>query len=242
MQDNPPLTPDVTDLKRTAFLPETTEGDGGVTDSKFSGRPWLAADEEWPTCPNCSNPLQLFLQLNLADLPAVEQERLGDRGLLQLFYCTNSDPLCEVDCEAFFPFADSEVARFVEDPGADCNASADGPADPLAPRSIVGWEAVDDLPNTEELKWDMDIEVTDQERDYLYDCGMPHPGDKLAGWPYWIQGVEYPDCPECDSRMELVFQIDSNCNLDYMFGDIGAGHLTRCPNHPGVLAFGWACG
>jgi len=33
-------------------------------------------------------------------------------------------------------------------------------------------------------------------------------GDKLLGWPSWVQGVEYPRCPRCNQQMSFVFQID----------------------------------
>jgi hypothetical protein len=57
-----------------------------------------------------------------------------------------------------------------------------------------------------------------------------------------VQRVEYPNWPTCDARMGLVLQIDSEDNVPHMFGDVGCGHITQCPNHPEVLAFGWACG
>jgi hypothetical protein len=38
-----------------------------------------------------------------------------------------------------------------------------------------------------------------------------------------------------------VFQIDSEDNLPYMFGDVGCAHITQCPEHKEVVAFGWAC-
>jgi hypothetical protein len=66
-------------------------------------------------------------------------------------------------------------------------------------------------------------------------------GDKLLGWPHWIQGVEYPECPTCEARMEYVFQIDSEKNLPLMWGDGGIAHVTRCPTHREVFALGWAC-
>lgn len=68
------------------------------------------------------------------------------------------------------------------------------------------------------------------------------PVDKLGGWPAWVQGVEYPSCPRCGKRMVLVFQVDSEDNVPFMFGDIGCGHVTQCPKHKEVVAFGWACG
>ncbi len=41
--------------------------------------------------------------------------------------------------------------------------------------------------------------------------------------------------------MALVFQIDSNCSLPYMFGDAGCGTLHRCLAHPEQLGFRWDC-
>src|SRR4051794_5774758 len=66
-------------------------------------------------------------------------------------------------------------------------------------------------------------------------------GDKLAGWSQWIQGAEYPLCPKCAQQMVLVFQLDSNDHLPFMFGVMGTGHVTQCPMHKDIVAFGWAC-
>jgi uncharacterized protein YwqG len=83
--------------------------------------------------------------------------------------------------------------------------------------------------------------MTDELGDALSDAGIPRAGDKLGGWPDWIQGVEYPACPRCGNAMKTIFQLDSQDHIDHMFGDAGVGHVTQCPTHPDVLAFGWAC-
>ncbi|MDJ0556950.1 MAG: hypothetical protein QNJ68_21390 [Microcoleaceae cyanobacterium MO_207.B10] len=41
--------------------------------------------------------------------------------------------------------------------------------------------------------------------------------------------------------MQLVFQVDSNDNLPFMFGDVGCGHITQCKDHKNIVAFAWAC-
>jgi hypothetical protein len=41
--------------------------------------------------------------------------------------------------------------------------------------------------------------------------------------------------------MRHVFQLDSEDHLPFLFGDAGTGHLTQCPQHHEVVAFGWAC-
>ena len=66
--------------------------------------------------------------------------------------------------------------------------------------------------------------------------------DKLAGWPCWVQGNEQPLCPTCGSTMRLLFQVDSEDHVPFMWGDAGIGHITQCPTHLDVVAFGWACG
>lgn len=242
MTDDSPLRAEITALGRTTWIPVVDDSDGGLTDSKFGGRPWLGEDEDWPTCPNCEQPMQHFVQLNLAQLPEAERERLGDKGLIQLFYCTSYDPLCEDECEAYFPFAESVVARFVETPSPTANETAEGPEDAFEAKRIVEWQPREDLPSVDEI-WEIreDLELTEEEEDYLFDHEMTAAGDKLGGWPYWIQNVEYPSCSECGETMEFVLQIDSEINVPKMFGDSGAGHLSRCPNHPDVLAFAWAC-
>src|SRR5436190_16567825 len=93
---------------RIAWKPITKKGDKIRSGSKFSGKPWLAKGETYPECQNCGNPMQLFLQLNLQDLPEPLLGKFGE-GLLQMFYCTDSGSDCEVDCEAFSPFAKSEL-------------------------------------------------------------------------------------------------------------------------------------
>jgi hypothetical protein len=41
--------------------------------------------------------------------------------------------------------------------------------------------------------------------------------------------------------MGHVFQVDSEDHVPFMFGDAGCGHVTQCPDHKEVVAFGWAC-
>jgi hypothetical protein len=136
----------------------------------------------------------------------------------------------------------------------------DIPEGQFPPRIITGWEIETDLPSAEEhsmlgLEYDYDfpakkVRVTWAEANLVLDdldldtpetIAAALPGDKLGGWPHWIQGVEYPACPRCDTAMEIVFQLDSDDNLPYGFGDAGCGHITQCAEHKDVVAFGWAC-
>src|SRR3954452_18098318 len=100
------------ELKRSAWQPVTEDRDGEITESKFSGKPWLSETENWPKCGNCGKEMQLFVQLNLNKLPQELGGKFGS-GLLQMFYCTSSDPMCEFEAEAYLPFSKSTLLRVV---------------------------------------------------------------------------------------------------------------------------------
>lgn len=226
-------------FRRKTWVPETKPMAGSSDCSKFSGNPVLPVNESWPCCKNCDQPMQLFLQLDSNSLPVEAGKPFGE-GFLQVFYCTNWEQECEVDCEAFFPFSKSTLVRVL--PFGACEASQSNPVKDKFPEVVIsGWKEKTDYPNWEELE-SLNFPLTDEESDCLCDQDTPLSGDKLLGWPHWVQGVEYPDCPECGQKMELVFQIDSEDNLPYMFGDAGCSHVTQCKRHPHLLTIAWACG
>ena len=78
----------------------------------------------------------------------------------------------------------------------------------------------------------------------MLDAAMiPFEGDKLAGWPYWVQDVEYPKCPTCDRLMDtLIFEFASDDHVPYLWGDVGTGYILQCPDHKDQVAFLWQCG
>jgi len=234
------IPPAISRFKRTAWKPIVANCDGSPSASKFSGLPWLAPGEDWPSCGNCGKPAEFFVQLNLDELPEPLGNEFGP-GLLQMFYCTSADPPCDVDCEGWSPFARCMTVRVVQ-PGRDAGAIESVPVvSPFPPRLITGWQEIDDYPNSEEGAV-LGVELEDSEWDLLSTHGIPRAGDKLAGWPCWVQGIEYPRCPLCGDEMRLLFQLDSNDNLPFFFGDLGCGHITQCKTHKHQVAFGWACG
>jgi len=233
---------------RRPFTPRTREGDGPVVASKFCGAALLHPGEAWPVCPGCERPMRLFVQLDLATLPP-ELPHPHREGMVQLFYCTSTDPTCEVDHEAWQPFGKSTLARWlspaeIQAATAPKRRQAKGSKAPPATAApddepaavIVGWDqGPPELPGFEE---EVPPLPEDEEID---DALRPRPGDKLGGWPAWVQGPEYPRCPRCQARMLYLLQLESNGLSRHQFGDLGAGHLTQCSEHPDVVAFGWAC-
>ena len=255
------LEPWIREHLRPSFKPITQEGDGDPGDSKFAGKPWLAAGEAWPVCGTCKRPLMLFLQLDLAALPQALPGKFGE-GLLQLFYCTGDRVRACDAIDGWQPFSTTaKLTRIIQPEGEPQPVEMPQWHYPFPPKTIVGWEEMADHPHpqehaqlgvTYEYDWEngkasvacapLDLTFEDIEDDYLAEhISAAQAGDKLAGWPLWIQDVEYPHCPICHNRMELVFQLDSEDNLPFMFGDAGVGHITQCAEHKDMVAFGWAC-
>ncbi len=58
----------------------------------------------------------------------------------------------------------------------------------------------------------------------------------------FVQGVEYPKCPDCDRVMDVTFlQLEDDPRvLGFMWGDAGVAHVTLCPECKRP-ALGWAC-
>lgn len=231
-------------FKRTAYIPTTAvKPHSFSTHSKIGGYPYLRNEQDWPVCPNCKKNMQLFVQLNLAELPTQQED-----GLIQLFYCTNSGLLCEGEMQAYIPFSKSVVCRKIAIEGS--SASTKPVLDELfEEKHITSWTAKDDYPSQEEYEsLNIDLDIYDDVFEDIYmlmeerETGLPLDGDKLFGWPHWIQSLEYPYDRVHKVRMELLFQLDSEVNLPFMFGDVGVGHLTQSPKNPNELGFGWACG
>lgn len=222
-------------FRRSCWKPVVVAEAGGAASSKFAGSIGVRPGEAWPLCRSCGKPIQLFLQINTTELPDGFSHPWGN-SLFQFFYCVNSEPCCEVDCDAWQAFSTSTLFRVV--PLAEATAICEPPEGSFPPKRIASWEAADDLPGWEELE---SAGFSEVELEEIGNLGFPREGDKLGGWPYWVQSVEYPDCPVCKQPMQLVFQIDSEVNVPYMFGDAGCGHVTVCPQHPDQIAFAWAC-
>jgi uncharacterized protein YwqG len=243
--------------RRPAWKPVVELREGPLTASKFCGSPWVGPGATWPICRCCAAPRTLFLQLDLAKLPEELGRRFGT-GLLQLFYCTRDNCQGNGGWEAFGD--DLSCVRVIQANGPALPASS-AKDEGFPAKQIVGWTRFDDLPSPGEhevlgLSYDYDFgaktlglqcpELHFADTYPMDDCpaeiiANSQPGDKLSGWPFWIQGVEYPICPRCGRRMVLVFQVDSEENVPFMFGDGGCGHITQCPEHKEVVAFGWAC-
>lgn len=198
--------------------------------------------------------MQFFLQLPVMSLP--QEALIRGVGMLQLFCCTQED----TQCETYEAFSGTQLVRWLREPTVTAQPPSGGTPFPL--RSIQQWSEIEDYPAPTEqvelgLAYNYDFE-TKKVSTSLDELGISlrdldsylnvaeaiseaAAGDKLGGWPMWVQNVEYPSCPLCKGTMQMIFQLDFEDNVPHMFGDAGCAHITQCPEHPDVLAFAWAC-
>lgn len=248
---------------RTAWIPEIDEAPSSESRSWFGGLPLLRPDETWPLCGACKKPVPFCLQLDGQSMPESDLQ-IGD-GLLQFFYCGN----CEVAVGdgVWEPFHKTQLIRIQPNTSTIVPEAPEG-VEVLPKQVIREWRSALDFPELEDSE-SLDLEIdfgadaavavlrcrsmgidlknldtmlNKAHADALYsDVLSARAGDKLGGWPRWIQSPESISCTQCGSRMRYVFQIDADCNLEINLGDGGCGHLWQCPAHPEVMAFEWAC-
>jgi len=110
-------------------------------------------------------------------------------------------------------------------------------------KRIVSWEEKDDYPHWKEYKnLNIDIDFNDDLYDLMIEhkAGLTISRDKLFGWPCWIQWADDFVDSETGKQKEYLFQIVSEDNIPYLFGDCGIGYLIQDPKNRDDLSFYWA--
>jgi uncharacterized protein YwqG len=148
---------------------------------------------------------------------------------------------CVSECGSWSPFSEGQLVRIVHPIGLGSDFDLPPIEYALPPHTIVDWQEVEDFPSGGECKWDLDVELDDEELDILHE-DLLHDGHKIGGWATWVQSSEYPGCPTCDRLMDrLLFQVDIDDDLNLMWGDAGTGYIFQCPEHHDRVAFLWQC-
>ena len=233
-----------------------------ILNTKYNGYPYLNDDEYWPKCLNCCNFIPLFLQLNIEkDIPNEHWLHKQYSGhIIQLFYC--------IKCNDFKGFNNSNQIRLIKiNPNINIknyeykimnvksnilsimtnkektyfeyykliqsfkrDTCFEGPLSNEFDTIFNGYDTYFRIKLFDELK-----------KCKYFEQYMPKATDKLGGYPFWINNVDYKKCYICNNNMSLIYQTNAKYN-NFMFGDCGIGHLFLCKKHPNILAFQWASG
>jgi len=211
------------DQARDSWTPRLGTAAAPGDPSCFGGLPLLREAEEWPCCAHCQAPLTFVVQVDLGRTPKAAREVFG-AGLLQLFHC-----------KACMSDTDTRQVRVIDPAGTAVPDAVPDKAELFPARPIVGWgRAVKDFPYRD----GDDSGLLLEEREAMF--RLNRQGDKLGGWPNWVQDADYPPCPDgAPHRMtQPVLQICSGQGVPHTWGDNGLGFVVRCPEHRRV-GFVW---
>ncbi len=232
---------------------------------QFGGVPLLSDGEAWPRCSECQWPMQLLLQFDLARLPCGLLPL--SEGYLQYFQCSRYGTCAVSSEEDWRPFGRGKLVRIVE--GSDLRSSAIPEAlKPFPLLQVARWEPFWDVPGTAEherlgleYRYEFSTGITrttvawheggvtpgeplvadNREPGVAEAIAEAANGDKLGGWPLWVQSALYPACPECGSEMRYLLQLGYWDHLPIDLGDYGTGQMFYCAEHPRRLTFTFQC-
>ena len=237
---------------RYAFVPRTQpvtqDARSPLQASKFGGAPFLlpsdiTAGTDGAEC-ECGGRMTFSFQLRADDLPAqlanvLVPERLRGADKLAMFQLW----LCQGEEHAPWMCDDRQKqlitgARWIDATGTSATPTTP-PATPndtimqdtglgFGPEhALLGWERPRiDTPIAHEQQEVWGIEDVDEAAECVN-------GPKLSGFPDWIQDQAYPQCGECDTRMELLFQTAEDVFTTWIF---------VCPTHREQFGMEAQCG
>ncbi|MFN8672410.1 MAG: DUF1963 domain-containing protein [Candidatus Sericytochromatia bacterium] len=252
------------------YIPITKIGKGNSIDSKFGGNPYLMENELYPLCKYCNKPFTFFFQINFEKLNKDLKASIGlEEGMIQLFYCTdecfdNDNYLTSqlaryIDKKDIFNndniniplgtniFTEKVICEW-ENSGYEYPYEWEGLGD-ISDRS--SFKLNDKLKYTNKIPKIFNYYINDnpsyqEDFKYIYEhkeimmCFFLCDKDKLGGNPFWVQSPDECYCSECNKKMIPIFQLSSEDNIPYMFGDGGVGHFFICLEHKKAHFF-WTC-
>lgn len=225
-----------------------------TTQSYVGGRPFLPTGASWPTDDD-RHELVFLAQVNFQEVPHLGPGWPRD-GLLQWF-CGDDDTygLDWDDAGQPRPEAGGFV-RWV--PAQQLGSPEGGPDGPVpeaefSPLLTTGPVAVRfrldrDLPSFNEVyesggeRWEALADAYDELS--VDDDFSPAGGDKVGGWPNFVQAATFPASERPAAR--AVLQLDAETGAFSEWGDVGCAHVVGVPSElaEGDLSsfvWDWAC-
>ena len=202
-------------------------------------------------------------------LPKNDKDNNNDDDILwkdhviQLFYCCNEDcddgyePFNHIHLQRVIPIGSDDQHKnneYLEEiMGKIFEKSESGDIEwDNAEFKITGWNKAEKAEAAtysvhDDLKqiFGKDVYIDDENFDFgvtaFIEDNFLEEGDKLGGYPFFIDDSEFPKCckEECNQKLSgFVFQTDAQI-LDFSWSDCGVGTILYCPKHPFTFGFQW---
>ncbi|MEK4027830.1 MULTISPECIES: YwqG family protein [Bacillaceae] len=227
----------------------------GLLDSKFGGHPYLPKNMEHPKDENGVY-LQLLAQINFAEVPPMKD--FPKKGILQ-FYIAPEDDLLGMDFEDGTSQKDFRIlyhADVTDDRSkltTDFNYIKPGEEEffPVTHEIKLSFE-LDEEPisegdyRMEQLSIDLEEMSSGTELGEIYAEAFGATGSKIGGYPFFTQEDPRSYREKYQNHNVLLLQVDTDTDLDIMWGDSGVGNFfitkedLRNLNFTNVL-YNWDC-
>jgi len=200
--------------------------------SKFSGLPYFPKDLIYPL-DSCGQPMRLLAQFNFAEIPHLPM--FPEKGILQ-FFISGTDGMFGVN---FNDLLNDDNFRVLYFPEVMLDES-----ELLTDFSFLSETNYLELPFMNEFSLSFELQyaplsISDYQfyskimdaDDYCngisesYSNLFPSAGHKLGGYPFFTQADPREVEQYQDREYMLLFQMDSDCSLDIMWGDVGIANF-----------------
>jgi uncharacterized protein YwqG len=243
-------------LKPYIHITPTETKDLTLWQSKFGGLPYMPKGSEYPR-DSKGNPLFLLAQINFAQVP--EFEGLPQEGILQFYIADAED--CGLDFDKLTQQDQFRVLYFPDVFKSETDLVTDfsflpQPKSFILPngRTCALGFAENAMPvNIEDFQFDALMgenfftqfgeKEEDIRREYV-EAFEPY-GHRIGGYAYFTQEDPRPSLAGGE-EYRLLLQIDSDPNIDLIWGDTGVGHFFISQTDLGNLNFSrvlyyWDC-
>ncbi|MFS0653891.1 YwqG family protein [Bacillus sp. 179-C3.3 HS] len=236
-----PYRPLLEETKKQAIQLHMKQGKTGPYDSKIAGDPYFPKNDEYPLDGE-GHPMKLLAQINFGQLPKLKD--YPETGLLQIFISVHDD-LYGMNIDQKTKQKDFRI-KFIAAPFlAEEELVTDFsfvtiPEDfyfPVRKEGAITGELINETISADDFRfekvvgkhsWDLFEEMSDDDEEvealmdefYETESGFGH---KVGGYPGFTQ--EDPRAYENQKHTLLLLQIDSDDEVDLMWGDCGIANF-----------------
>lgn len=201
--------------------------------------PFAPAQDGWPLCDACGEPLEFVWQIDFADFRGIGT--FASQGLFQFFYCWDCNALPPLDefgyaCRWYPDFSAhqmqsvpqleappqiTETALGVKPLGVDIVPFLSVPSK-AGPENPIPEDVLDEIVSEDDGQlWAV----------YSFAEGLYLEGEmisRVGGYPPWVQfSDDTPMCPFCGAWAEFVAAIGSD-DTGFIWGDSGYWYFFAC--------------
>ncbi|MBU1108231.1 MAG: DUF1963 domain-containing protein [Candidatus Riflebacteria bacterium] len=204
-----------------------------AAETRFAGPAYSENEDIAPVCPVCGEKLSFVFQF----YPQSDQKALSASPLLVFYYCFKCTPIGSENEEPgqwlIRSYQTAAPEKFVDGIGVDTSFTAFSCQ--LAKTQVLpDYETIEEkYPYIAEMCEEVDA---DDPLGAYEDAGLEvgcemEPFTSIGGYPIWIQGEAERTCPICKKIMDFIGQIDSQQEVQLMWGDAGCVYLFQCHEH-----------